>query len=589
MPGMQKRFSADLIILGATPGGICTALAAAREGRSSLIIERSDVPGGLPANGLGATDIGTRGGTGGFFLRFVREIRAFYEETYGADSDQVRDCSDGYHFEPSVAEQVFRRWLEAASGSVRVIYGWQMDPDPDSVVREGDRIKAIHLVTRDRTGTALAEGAVFIDATYEGDLVGASGCPFAIGREGRAQTGEPMAGRIYKAWLTPPAPGSTGLGDNAIQAYNYRLCLTRDPKKRILPECPKDYRREEYLSLIDDIQSGFWAGKTENELHLDGIGRLTNMVILPNGKTDANNQHLAMISTDLPEENWPWPMAGWEWRDRFAERLRNYITGLLWFSQNDPEVPGEFRERCREWGFAADEYTDNGNFPRMVYVREGRRLRGRKIFQAQDATPVAEGKRPPLHAHSVTASHYALDSHAVLKREPGRDSLEGIFSFRTRPYTVPAEVMIPEGRMNLLVPVAASSTHIGFSTLRMEPCWMALGEAAGHLAAHLLSNGDHPEGTAIFKIQKKLLEQGAVLLWFENRDMSRPENRPVQLFALHGFLGEEVPWQIELNEPLDDARASAWRRHFEKLTGNPAPGLQGLSMEAALQAMWDAS
>jgi len=164
MERMEKKFTADLVILGATPGGLCTALAAAREGRKSLIIERSNVAGGLPANGLGATDIGTRGGTGGLFLRFVREIRAWYEEMYGADSPQVRDCSDGYHFEPSVAEGIFRSWLEAASESVHVIYGWQMDPDPESVVWKGDQIRALRLVSRDRSKAALAEGAFFIDA-----------------------------------------------------------------------------------------------------------------------------------------------------------------------------------------------------------------------------------------------------------------------------------------------------------------------------------------------------------------------------------------------------------------------------------------
>src|SRR5690606_32501577 len=136
---------------------------------------------------------------------------------------------------------------------------------------------------------------------------------------------------------------------------------------------------------------------------LAGIGRLTNMVILPNRKTDANNQHLAFISTDLPEENQDWPTADWAWRDRFAQRLRDYICGLIWFAQHDERLPADFRTACLRWGFAKDEYVDNGNFPRQVYVREGRRIEGDHLFTAHDALPVAPGARPPIHGDSITA------------------------------------------------------------------------------------------------------------------------------------------------------------------------------------------
>jgi len=586
---MTKVFEADIIILGATPAGICAALSASDKGSSSVIIERSRVPGGLPANGLGATDIATRGGTGGLFLRFVKEIRNHYVEQYGEDSQQAKDCSGGYHFEPSVAEKLFREWLEEASEKVTLVTGWQMDPHQESVEQEAGHLKAIHLVTPDRQEKATARGKVFIDATYEGDLIAAAGLPFALGREGRDETGEPMAGRIYRRWIHhPPGWGSTGMGDNAIQSYNYRLCLTNKPENRILPEKPPGYRREEYLSLIEDVKTGFWAGDPTNELHLEGIGRLTNMVILPNGKTDANNQHLAMISTDLPEENWPWPMASWEWRDRFAQRLRHYIIGLLWFAQNDPDVPEDFRDRCREWGFAADEYLDNQHFPRMVYVREGRRLKGRKVFQAQDATPVREGGRPPVLSSSVTASHYALDSHAVLKRESDKDHLEGFMSFPTKPYTVPVEVMLPVGKSNLLAPVPASSTHVGFSTLRMEPCGMALGEAAGLMASGFLHKGDWPEGREVLYLQKDLLERGAVLMHFRCPEGSSEVSRPLQLFALHGLLGEDVPWEVNLNAPLCSDFKVAWPAQFKKLTGNACPPLEGLTLGDAVKALWDA-
>lgn len=214
-----------------------------------------------------------------------------------------------------------------------------------------------------------------------------------------------------------------------------------------------------------------------------GIAKITNIVHVPNMKTDANNQHGVFVSTDLPEENWPWPTSSWEWRDKFAQRLREYTEGLFWFAQNDPELPAHFRKAAKEWGLSKDEYADNGHFPRQVYVREGRRFEGAYFFTANDAIPVTIGSRPPIHQSSITASHYALDSHAVRKREEGRVHLDGFLSYPSAVYTVPYGVMVPKEVGNLLLPVPVSGSHIGFSTLRMEPCWMAMGQAAGIASA----------------------------------------------------------------------------------------------------------
>lgn len=151
-----------------------------------------------------------------------------------------------------------------------------------------------------------------------------------------------------------------------------------------------------------------------------GMHKISNIKKIPNDKTDANNQHLSFVSTDLPEENWPWPTSSWDWRDKFSKRLKDYTLGLFWFVQNDAELPEHFRAETQKWGLAKDEYVDNENFPRQVYVREGRRFKGKYFFTANDALPVAKGKRPPIHRSSVTSSDYALDSHAVRKREPGK-------------------------------------------------------------------------------------------------------------------------------------------------------------------------
>lgn len=549
----------DVVIVGGTPGGIMAAISVAREGHTAVLLERSGHVGGLPANGLGATDISTRGATGGLFMEFVTAVRKHYVETYGPDSQQAKDCSQGYRFEPRVAEAIFERMLgeHKKSGLITVRKRRQFDALPENVTQSDGRIASITVTDRYSGSQERYEGKVFLDATYEGDLAAAAGAEYRLGREAQSEFDEPMAGRLYKTWGGPVGPGSTGLEDNAVQAYNYRLCLTRRAENRVLFEKPGDYRRDEYVSLIDDVKMGRMPGTHRHEMAYDGIGRLTNMATLPNAKTDANNQHLAFLSTDLPEENWPWPTASWDWRDRYAERLRSYTLGLMWFAQNDPELPVGFRERCREWGMAQDEYTDNDGFPRQVYVREGRRIVGEHLFTAHDALPVRGRSRPPVHANSITASHYSLDSHAVRKREAGRVHLDGFFSYPTRPYTVPYGVMVPKGVNGLLTPVPVSGTHIGFSTLRMEPCWMAMGQAAGIAACLSIDAGVPPRNVDGLALQGRLLAQGAVLIYFKDANPGDPSYEALQFFALRGFYPVEA-WEAKLEEPVPNETAKKW-------------------------------
>ncbi len=570
----------DLVVVGGTPGGIMAAIAAAREGKNSVILERSSHIGGLPVNGLGATDINTRAATTGLFREFVEEVRQYYVDKYGADSPQVKDCSGGFHFEPSVAGKVFDRMLEPYKGRISVFTLRQFDCDPANVEMVDDRILGVRVTNRATGRSETYRGEIFLDATYEGDLGAAAGVPFRVGREGRDEFGEPGAGRIYKYWSGPVAEGSDGQGDNAVQAYNYRLCLTDDPANRVAIERPKNYNREEYVSLIEDVWTGrnthvSFMGVTpemmeENRRAIEagektripgdkwGIAKITNMVTLPNRKTDANNQHLALISTDLPEENWPWPTSSWEWRDRFADRLRDYTLGLLWFAQNDEALPAHFREAASQWGLAADEYLDNGHFPRQVYVREGRRFEGLYFFTAKDALPVEDGQRPPIHESSVTASHYSLDSHAVRKREKGRVHLDGFFGITdARVYTVPYGVMVPREVDNLLLPVPVSGSHVGFSTLRMEPCWMALGQAAGIAASLTIDNGIKVRNLKIEQLQRKLVEQKATLIYYED---VAPDDEAFEMVQILGVAGYLPGWEARLSEAVSEADLAVWRR-----------------------------
>ena len=385
----------DLVIVGGNPGGIMAAVAAAREGKTSVILERTSHVGGLPANGLGATDIHTRNATTGLFREFVQRIKKYYVEKYGPDSQQVKDCSDGYHFEPSAATKVFDDFLEENKSYIKVLTMRQFDADLQNVVKSGNSIQKIYLLNRLTGEREEYKGRVFLDATYEGDLGAAAGIPFKVGREGKTEFNEPGAGRVYKYWGGPEGSGSTFQADNAVQAYNYRLCLTNNPSNRLLFEKPEHYDREEYISMIEDVLLGRNTDKAMQSVTQEmmtqnkekvlagakssipgdkwGIAKVTNMVGVPNQKTDANNQHGVFLSTDLPEENWPWPTSSWEWRDKFAQRLKEYIQGLFYFAQNDEALPKQFRDAVREWGLAKDEYLDNEHFPRQVQRLEAAR------------------------------------------------------------------------------------------------------------------------------------------------------------------------------------------------------------------------
>lgn len=574
----SQNYEYDLVIVGGTPGGIMAAISAAREGKTSVILERSGNIGGLPANGLGATDIATGGATTGLFKEFVDNVKALYVQTYGFDSEQVRVSNGGYHFEPSVAAKAFDKMLDAQKDKITILKLRQFDSSPKNVEVINGNIKSIQIYNRQTKKNEKYTGKIFIDATYEGDLGAAAGVPFSIGREGKDEYNEIGAGVIYKLWEGPELEGSTHEGDDAVQAYNYRLCLTNNPANRVLPEKPRNYKRSDYVSLIDDVYLGRYAGngmlhvtpemQQENKQHLLnggertlipgdpwGIAKITNMVALPNKKTDANNQHLALISTDLPEENWEWPTADWKWRDKFAQRLKEYTVGLLWFAQNDAELPASFRNACREWGFAKDEYTDNGNFPRQVYVREGRRFHGEHFFTANDARGIAEGKRPPFYSNSITSSHYALDSHAVRKREEGKIALEGFFSYGSSVYTVPYGVILPKKVDNLLIPVPVSATHVGFSTLRMEPCWMALGQAAGVAASLAIDKNASPKNVPIEKIQHVLIKEKATLVYFRDIKPEHPDYEMIQHMALRGYLPD---YHAKLDDKLDAETAKEW-------------------------------
>jgi hypothetical protein len=526
---------ADVVVVGATPGGLAAAIAAARLGRRVTVLERTRHIGGFPANGLGITDIVIREATGGIFREFIQRVKAHYVSAYGESSLQLKDCDQGYRFEPSVAEQIFEAMVREQP-SITVRQQRQFDAKPGNARKIGQRLDQILATNLDSGETESYRAPVFVDASYEGDLAAAAGAPYRVGRESKDEHGEPCAGRVYWSWDTGELlEGSTGEADRAVQAYNYRLCLTNRDELRVTVEKPADYRREDYISIIEDVK----AGRLQHGVARWPKPACFKPVPTPNGKFDTNDHPKSLVSSDLPEENWSYPEADWTWRDQFAQRLRDYELGLLWFCQHDRELPESFRRDAQQWGLCRGEYEDNGNFPRQLYVREGRRILGEYLFTALDciapsdlprALDVLAGRAESnpndqalRHRDAITSAHYPIDSHACRKREKDRAVLDGYFALAkiTRPYQVPYGVIVPQKVDGLLVPVACSATHLGFGTLRMEPCWMALGQAAG-AAAHLsMSQATTPRAVDATELQKILEQQGAVLFHSNNQTQTK--------------------------------------------------------------------
>jgi len=543
----------DIVVLMATPGGIASAITAARMGYKVALVERNKHLGGLPANGLGATDIQTRQLISGFFKEYIVRVKGHYVNKYGLESQQVKDCSNGFHFEPGVAELVFKQIIKAEK-NIDVFTEYQFDSEKANVVFANKLPTQIRIAKVGKPNKQFwLKAKIFIDGSYEGDLAAAFGCRFRTYREGKSEFGESMAGKIYKLWGSDSLQeGSTGEADSAIQAFNYRICLTNDPKKLVKITKPEQYNREDFVGLVGDIRSGFTSGFYPKN---GKTAAIVNPIRLPNSKFDANNHHRALTSTDLPEENWPWPTASWAWRDQFAIRLKSFNLGLLYFVQNDTAIIQSFRDEALAYGLSKDEYKDNEHFPRLVYVREGRRIEGKHIFTAMDALPEKQGKRPPVHRNSIATSHYAIDSHAMYKREKGKKTLDGFISYQTKPFTIPFEVAVPIEVDNILTPVPVSASHVGYGCLRMEPCWMNLGHAAGVAAGLAVKYNTSIHSLSIDSIQKYLLQQKVNLLYFEDVLPNHPDFEFVQTVGLKGWIPE---YSARLNETVSSDDLELW-------------------------------
>jgi hypothetical protein len=478
--------SPELFIYGASPAGLGAALTAAREGLRVLVAEPWGQIGGMVTGGLGRTDLGRPEMVGGVFREFMDRVVRHYAARYGADSAQVKDCSGGERFEPSVAKQVLTEMLAEAGVEVllrRAVASAEVDAGAVTSVtlESGERISA----------------DAFVDASYEGDLLAAAGARYRVGRESRSEYGEEYAGHLF--W--DPSKGrstehGTGEGDDRVQAYCFRLCLTDREEHRFPIEQPPDYDPARYGLLRAYLAA---APRRLKDVLLLGQ--------LPNGKWDVNNWGFCWQSMDLIEGNAGYVEGDWTTRRDIARRHREYQQGLLYYLQHDPSVPSDLRAEAARLGLCRDEFAERGGWPEQLYVREARRLIGRHIFTEHDA------RRGRTKSDSVAVGSYPLDSHATQWYRPGQPTPapEGFFMCSTKPYEIPFGSLQPESLANLLVPVCLSATHAGYGTLRMEPVMMNLGMACGLAAALAKRHGCAVSDVAAEELQRELETRGQVI------------------------------------------------------------------------------
>lgn len=496
MAGKVWGQSYDVVVYGASAGGVAASVQAARMGHSVVLIEPSGHVGGLTTGGLGATDFGNRTILGGMAREFYGEVYKYYNnpavwvsETRDEYMPRHKDGIDEkrqlqFFFEPKVAQKLVNGMLKDAKVEVITRDGLATG----GVLKSGTRITAIRL----QSGRQVT-GRVFIDASYEGDLMAGAGVRYVVGRESNATYGETLNGVLplepEKAGyvdpfvkpgdpssgtlpgVLPKQPAAAGEGDGRSQAYNFRLCLTDAEANRIPFSKPNGYDRQKYELLARHLTA------RPTEFPGKSIIKLTPM---PNRKTDSNNH--GNFSTDHVGFNTAYAEASDAERRAIWDEHVTFIKGFLYFLANDEVVPEPTRNEMNRWGYAKDEFMDNGGFPTQLYVREGRRMLGRYVMTELDATAARTAD------DGIALATYPVDSHQVSRfvDDNGLLRLEGAFwKSLARPMPISYRSITPEKAEadNLLVPVCLSSSHVAYGTIRMEPVFMTVGQAAAMAAS----------------------------------------------------------------------------------------------------------
>ncbi len=521
----------DVVVYGATPGGIAAAISAAKGGHSVTLIEPTDRIGGLLTAGLSYTDFRSFEALTGFFHDFARRVEADYAQHYGPNSEQVKSCFRGTHGEPSVNLRVLETMLsEYPTIHVRK-EAILRSVETSAFIRGRQRILSIR--TEDEVNH---EAKFFIDATYEGDLMALAGENFHVGRESRDQYGEPMAG------------DENGHGDGQVQGYNFRFIMTQEEEYKVMASAPEGYRREDFIGALTHFESG--ALSKVFAADRSGIFR-AHLPLMPNRKTDVNDTPHALIRLSMPDINDAYPTGGAEVRKAIVDQHLYNNVGLLYFLQSDPEVPAEIQDDARSWGFCRDEFPDTNHLPPKLYIREARRLIGQYVFTGKDTPQLPDDARGVLHPDSIAIGDYVHNCHGtgrVGTRYQGHHT--GEFYQPIPPYQIPYGIIVPQKTENLLVPVACSASHFGFGALRLEPIWSSLGQAAGWTAHLAISKQTSAQAIDVEQLQERLHQDKSATIYVSDVSPDSPDFAAVQWFGtrggLHGLHGPEQPKRTSL-------------------------------------------
>ena len=525
-----ETFKRDVVVYGGTSAAISAAVQVKKMGKSVVVVSPDAHLGGLSSSGLGWTDSGRKEAIGGIARDFYHRVWRHYQsveswkwqdmEDYG-NRGQGAPSIDGdrrtmWIFEPKVAEEIFESWVK--ENEIEVLRGEWLDREK-GIEKKAARLKSITTLSGNRF-----EGEIFLDCTYEGDLMAAAEIGYFVGRESNKAFGETLNGVQIKrarkhqfsgrvdpfvvegdpssgllARISNQGPGSEGEGDLKMQAYNFRLCLTRVPENRLPFPKPETYDASQYELLLRTLLMG--------SRHVFG-----KFDPIPNAKTDTNNH--GPFSTDNIGMNYGYPEASYEERKKIIREHEEYQKGYFYFLCNDPRVPEDVRKRMSEWGLAKDEFADNGHWPHQIYVREARRMVSDFVMTELHLRKIKETPR------SIGMGSYNMDSHNV-QRYVARDENgkayvlnEGDIQINPGgPYQISYGSIVPKSEecQNLLVPVCVSSSHIAFGSIRMEPVFMILGQSAATAAVFAIEDEVSVQEVPYDKLASRLSEDGQVL------------------------------------------------------------------------------
>lgn len=516
--------SADIVIYGGTSGGVVAAVQAARMGKTAILIEPTKFLGGLTTGGLGATDIGNKQAIGGLSRQFYQRVFKYYENPaawrYEKREDYMKsrvhggaDAGTMWTFEPHAATEIYDAMLDEVKDHVTVVLGERLDLQK-GVVKSGTRITKIIM----ESGREF-EGPMFIDASYEGDLLDLAGVSYTVGREANATYGETLNGvqvgrsvhhqfiKNVDPYIKPgdkssgvlpginvDGPGEEFSGDSKVQAYNFRMCTTDVPENRRAWSKPDNYDPLWYELLLRNFEAG------DERIPW-------NPIWMPNRKTDTNNNFA--ISTDFIGQNWDYPEADYATREKIWKAHEDWQKGLMWTLANNERVPEKVRQEFQRLGLAKDEFLDSDNWPRQLYIREARRMVADYVMTEKNC------KRTEVVDDSVGMGAYNMDSHNIQRyiNAEGFVRNEGDVQVGSRPYPVSYRSIRPKADecSNLLVPVCLSASHIAYGSIRMEPVFMVLGQSAATAAALAIDDKVSVQDLDYAKLKARLVADGQVL------------------------------------------------------------------------------